>query len=268
MSEVSFEVKQETLALIQNTDIEANFDECKAALTEMVEPYKTLIVTADGIAAAKADRAKLNKVTARIDDMRKTVKKAYNEPLAKFEAKCKELVAIVADGSANLDKQITAFEDAEKKEKLEALHSEYVALTDEELEMYCPWGCINNPKWQNKGYSFDSAVEEIKAALENTRNDLETIRGMGGADTMYLLDIYRQTRDLSAVVRKASELKTMRQREAQREREEAEHHAEMAATDIDSPTLLNFTFRVKCTKAQLAALGKYMQENGIWYGRA
>ena len=105
------------------------------------------------------------------------------------------------------------------------------------------------------------------------------IRQMGGDDTAYLLDVYKQTHDLSAVVRKASELQTMREREAARKlkTEEKERIATAQAPrndEIPAPaqpqgeTLLTITFQVKCTKAQLTALGQYMRDNGIQYGRA
>ena len=300
---IEFQVSQDALAVVKNTVIEANFAECEAALTEMMEPYKTMVVTEDGIAAAKNDRASIRKVAGRIDEMRKTVKKAYSEPLKAFEDKCKALVAICDEGSANLDGQIKAFEDAEKREKIEQLHSEYIAMTDEEMETYCPWERVFNEKWGNKGYSFDDAKEEIEAAIFYTKKDLETIRDMGGEDTAYLLDVYKQTHELTAVVRKASELKTMREREAARKREaeEAAAMAEEAAARAkerfeqtikaaqtpvvkeesepeaeplvtvsfpEEEPLVSVSFRVTCTKAQLSALGEYMKRNGIRYGRA
>lgn len=283
MSSVSFEVKQDALALVKNTVIEANFEECAAALKEMIEPYKTLIVSEDGIAAAKSDRAKIRKVSSSIDEMRKTVKKAYQEPLKAFEDKCKALVAIVDDGAANLDSQIKAFEDAEKAEKLEKLHSEYIAMTNDETELYCPWECVFNDKWGNKTFTYDAAVDEIKSALEQTINDLAAIRDMGGNDTPYLLDVYKQTHELSAVVRKASELKTMRANEEARKRMEADAFNNLPsnateaqpqeylpqtinAADIPNETV-TVSFKVVCTKQQLAALGAYMKLNGIIYGR-
>lgn len=282
MSSVSFEVKQDALALVKNTVIEANFDECAAALKEMIEPYKTLIVSEDGIAAAKSDRAKIRKVSSSIDEMRKTVKKAYQEPLKAFEDKCKALVAIVDDGAANLDSQIKAFEDAEKAEKLEKLHSEYIAMTNDETELYCPWECVVNDKWANKTFAYDAAVDEIKSALEQTINDLAAIRDLGGDDTPYLLDVYKQTHGLSAVVRKASELKTMRANEEARKREAAERaareaaaieqaakaaHAPVVEADAEAPQTVTVDFRVTCTRTQLKDLGEYMKLRGIHYGR-
>ena len=131
----------------------------------------------------------------------------------------------------------------------------------------------------------DTAAAEIAEAVENTRNDLETIRTMGGADTPYLLDVYRQTRNLSAVIRKASELKTMRQREEQRERDaawqreedarrkaerermEAEQNMAAAPGKEQEEEMYSVVFRVNCTKSQLIALGEYMTKSGISYGK-
>ena len=290
---VEFEIKQDALAVIKNTVIDGNFDEVKAALTEMVAPYKSMVVSEDAISGAKADRANLRKVSARIDEVRKTVKKTYSEPLAVFEGKCKELMSIISDGAENLDRQIKDFEQREAEEKIEQLHAEYIAMTDDEMESFLPWGAINNPKWANKTYSSETALQEIRDAIENTRNDLTTIRSMGGDDTPYLLDVYRQTRDLSAVVRKASELKTMRQREEQRardeafrrqeeirrrqeaERMEAEKAHERIAEAAHAPVvesaaedLVTVSFKVTCTRDQLTALGEYMKKNGIKYGKA
>ena len=181
----------------------------------------------------------------------------------------------------------------EKKEKIALLRNEYESLSDDEIREYLPWGCINNPKWENKSYSFDSACGEIRIAIEITRDDLAAIRDMGGDDTPYLLDIYKQTRNLSAVVKKASDLKTMRQREEQRAREEAERRAakekeriataQLPLNDNEKPqpepdvyvedappenSRYYVKFWVDCTKEQLIALGNFMKENGIRYGKA
>ena len=283
MSEISFEVKQEALALVKNTVIEANFAECEAALTEMMTPYKTMVVTEDGIAAAKTDRANIRKVAGRIDEMRKVVKKAYTEPLKAFEDKCKALVSICDEGSANLDIQIKEFEERERAEKIEILHQFYLENTDEDERSFCPWEFISKKEWGNKTYSIEAAEEDILDAVCKMRSDLNVVREYGEGDTPYLLDVYKQTHELSAVIRKASELKTMRDREEARKREEAEIAARAAerfeqtikaaqapvieAEEEDEP-LVTVSFKVTCTKAQLSALGEYMKRSGIKYGRA
>jgi PHD/YefM family antitoxin component YafN of YafNO toxin-antitoxin module len=282
---IEFQVSQDALAVVKNTVIEANFAECEAALTEMMEPYKTMVVTEDGIAAAKNDRASIRKVAGRIDEMRKTVKKAYSEPLKAFEDKCKALIGICDEGSANLDGQIKAFEERERAEKIDILHQFYLENTDEDERAFCPWEWVAKKEWGNKTYSIDAAEEEILDAVCKMRSDLNVVREYGEGDTPYLLDIYKQTHELSAVVRKASELKTMREREAARklEAEEAAARAkerfEQTTTTAHTPVveshddpqdepLVTVSFKVTCTKAQLTALGDYMKRNGIKYGRA
>ena len=262
------------LSTLRGQVIEANFEEVREWLDTNLAPYREMAVTPDTMSTAKQYRANIRKVRDRIDESRKEAKNAALAAYSAFEAKCKELTGLCDEAANAIDGQVKALEDAEKQEKIQSLHDVYLELANDEIESFCPWGCVNNPKWANKGYSADTAAEEIRAAIENTRNDLVTIRSMGGDDTPYLLDVYRQTRNLSAVVRKASELKTMRQREEQRAREEAER-MERAAKAAHAPVIENteeemccVTFRVTCTKKQLASLGEYMKQNGIKYGRA
>ena len=266
MSEISFEVNQDALALVKNAVIEANFAECEAALTEVMEPYKTMVVTEDGIAAAKNDRASIRKVAGRIDEMRKTVKKAYSEPLKAFEDKCKALVAICDEGSANLDGQIKEFEERERAEKIDCLHQFYLDNTDEDERAFCPWEYISKKEWGNKTYSIDAAEEDILDAVSKMRSDLNAVREYGEGDTPYLLDVYRETHDIGTVIRKASEIKALREQEASRKSEEDANLTILGAED-DEPRV-TVVFKVECTKTQLAALGQYMKKNGIQYGRA
>lgn len=213
------------LSALRGQVIEANFEEVHAWLDENLAPYREMAVTPDTVATAKTYRASIRKVKDRIDQSRKEAKAAALSAYNEFEAKCKALTGLCDEAANAIDGQVKALEEADAKKKLDALRAEYDAQTDDEIEHYLPWGIVNNPKWANKTYSFDQASAEIAEAIEGTRNDLETIRSMGGDDTPYLLDVYRQTRNLSAVIRKASELKTMRQREEQRAREEAERRA-------------------------------------------
>lgn len=289
-NEVNFEIKQESLAVVQNTVIEANFDEVKAALTEMVAPYKSLIVSEDGIASAKNDRARIRKVASRVDEMRKVVAKAYKEPLAVFESKCKELVAICNEGSDNLDVQIKNFEQREAEEKIASLRAEYDAYAGSEAKEFLPWERLVNPKWSNKGYRAEDAKQEIYNALSRTERDLSAIRSMGGDNVAYLLDTYRNTLDISEVIRKNTEINARKAIEEQRRREAEERRAAAEAEaqrrkalevqtapvvpatveepDDEEEELMTVIFKVSCTKPQLVALGQYLKANGIKYGRA
>ena len=251
------------LGTLRQQVISANFDEVREWLEKNLAPYKDLAVTPETMATAKSYRATIRKVKDRIDQSRKEAKAAALAAYTEFETKCKSLTELCDDAANAIDSQVKAIEEKAATEKIEKIHAEYVAMTDDELEAFLPWGVVNNPKWRNSTFKFDDAVAEIAGAIANTRNDLVAIRTMGGNDTPYLLDVYRQTRDLSAVVRKASEIKTIRQREELREKEEAARREDKETADMYC-----VTFRVSCTREQLAGLSEYMKEHEIYYERA
>lgn len=282
------------LSALRSQIIDANFAEVREWLDENLAPYRDMAVSADDLSTAKTYRANIRKVKERIEQSRKEAKAAALEAYSAFEAKCKELTGLCDEAANNIDTQVKAFEDAEKQAKIAELRADYDSHITEDLEPFCPWERVFNPKWENKGYSIDAAKEEIYECISRTENYLSAIRDMGGDDTPYLLDVYKQTHDMAAVVRKASELKTMREREAARKREESERAAREAellaeasrashtpvieappqpptvtnaAIGLEDSEMITVAFKVFCTKAQLTALGQYMKQNGIRYGR-
>lgn len=231
MAEILFEVKPDALAVIRNVSIDSNYEEVRLALTEMMEPYRTMAVTEADITGAKADRARINKVSKNISDVRKAVEAEYNRPMADFKEKCKTLETICSEASGNIDRQVKAFEQREKDEKFARLRTYYEGLDFAEEREYLLWDDIINPRWGNKGYSEADAQADIMGALERTRRDLETVREMEQRDVPFLLEFYRGCRDIGAVIRKANDLKKRRESEAQRRREEEERKRFEAVRD-------------------------------------
>ena len=302
---MEFEITS-NLDVIRNQSITANFDAVAGWLDEELAPYQGMVVTADMIPTAKTYRANIRKVRDRIEQYRKEARSAALAPYEIFAEQCKVLTGKLDSAADNLDRQVKDYEEQEKEMKLSILKNVYDTESTEELRGYLTWERMLNPKWVNKGYPAETAKAEIVTALRETEKDLETIRGMGGDDTPYLLDVYRREHDLSAVVRKASELKTMREREEARKREaeerrkaaeaeyqrmreqeqrkqqEAQRQAEVnmeepeqgevafdgEETAHEEDPLCAVAFKVVCTKSQLLALGQYMREHGIKYGRA
>lgn len=262
------------LAVVRNQQITANFEAVSAWLDEELKPYLTMAVTHENIPTAKAHRAAIRKVKERIETYRKEAKAAALVPYNDFEAKVKVLTGKLDEAANALDEQIKADEEAERQEKIDGLKALY-DTAPAEIREYCPWDCVFNARWGNKGYSVQDASKEIEDALTRTASDLASIRGMGGDDTAYLLDVYKQTRDLSAVLRKKEELRAAMEREAERKRREAEAKpvetpkpVPMPATEEKDDPLVTVDFRVTCRKSELAGLGGYMKAHGIKYGRA
>jgi hypothetical protein len=278
------------LSVVAPKELAFNYEELKEFLTEALQEYKTLVVTEDAIPEAKAKRAKLNKLADNLDSYRINVKKQLMEVYDNdFAPKVNELKAMTKEASDNIANQIKAFEETEKAAKMAELKAYYDSCENAEAKEYCPWERVANPKWANKTYSAEDAKEEIRTALYNTEVNLESIRTMGEEDAAYLLTVYKDTRDINAVIRKRSELIQAREREEQRKREEEERRKaeeeakakrkaeeQKAAADFfaeeeprDNPDpLITIAFEVVCKQSQLAGLGDYMKRNGIVYRRA
>lgn len=284
MDELTFEMRTD-IAAVSQMSLDANFDECKAVLTEMMEPYKGLVVTEDNIPGAKEDRARINAIYKSIDEARKSVKRMYNIPLKQFEDKCKELTDICTEASGNIDRQIKGFENekkAQKKAALEAFYDEHAG----EAKDYLSFDAIFDSRWLNVTFDFQDATARIEKALLRCLNDIKAIKLLESKYESALLDDYKANHDLTRAVtlnkswlikdEEAELQKAMREREietarlvAQRAREQqAPKPAETAAAQnpVNEPMVV-IDFRVKCTQRQLAMLKTFLTESGIKYGR-
>lgn len=285
MAEIKFELKTD-LAPIQGTVLEANFEECKAALQERMEPYATLVVTEDGIKSAKGDLAEIRKIRGNIDDARKTVKKIYSAPLAEFEGKCKELTGLCDAAIDNLDGQVKAFQAQQQQEKIEHIRAYFNSRVGE-MVTFLRWEDVYNERWKNATYKIETATEEIDAALEKCRQDVGSLLSLHSPYEGALFDHYRQTHDLGACLQKAQELQEMEER-AQQERKAREAAKQRAATPAApqaarrvaksyqpasegtspppaEPKVYVIDFRVYITENYLDELKQFFQERGIRY---
>lgn len=272
---MEFEINNESLSALRAITITANFPELYSWLDTELQPYLNMAVTEETIPAAKTYRANLRKLKDRIEQYRKEAKAAALASYNKFEADCKIATGKIDAAVDNIDSQVKSYEDSEKANKLAELKEFYDSSLDTEAKEYCPWESIVNPKWANKTYSIDDAKDEILTALYNTSVNLESIRTMTDVDTAYLLTVYKDTRDINAVIRKVYEIKAAKEREEQRKKEaEAKKAVEVQAKheeeffEEESDPMCSVPFRVTCRKSQLVLLGQYMKRNGIKYERA
>ena len=274
------------LALVRNLEIAANFDEMKAAVEQMMAPYQTMIVTEDGVKAAKSDRARINAVARRIDEVRKAVKAEITAPLVLFEKNCNEIKAIAASAGENLDRQIKTFEVGAAEARVEALRDFYLEKSTEDEREFVPFEKLaeQNPKWRNVTYGEKNAQNDIMRTLANVKGGLSALRGYPEEYRAVLLDKFRKTLDLREVTLLYEDIKQREKYEAMREAErqyreerlaEQKKQAEMTPPPKVQETRPQQTqgeiramdFRVWATREQLSALAAWLNANGIKYGR-
>lgn len=277
---------------IRKQAITTNYADVKAWVDGVAEQYRSIVVTEDGVQAAKQDRANLRKLQANIDQVRKECRAAALAVSAETEANCKELVATLETAVQSLDTQAKAFE-ARRKEEKEARLKTYFERENElhNTDTYLTWEGVLDPKWLNATASEDAAKKAIDAIINNTVNGIAAIVTLQSPFEVELLDHYRETHDVTAVLQKNARLLEMKKAQEEREkvaREAAEQKAAEAApvsqsispehpkeepqtvsfaTEVQEEAIYAVNFRAYGTAEQLNGLKAYMMERGIRFGR-
>ena len=291
MKDIQFEVITD-LAVINPKHIQTNFEDVDAYLTEAMEPYTQMVVTEDSIGDAKKTLAQLRKLKDGINAQKIAVKREWMKPYTEYEDKAKQLMSRVEAGISNIDGQVKDYDARRKEQKLQELKDYF----DQEasryrVEEYLDWNLIRNPKWANASFSVEDAENEISGIITSTAGDVDYITGMESRFEAAMLEEYRKSRDLRAVL--TMELRLKARQEAE-ERKKAERLAETFreqenAEDDDvanvepvpapsaqfirpieeeeppKPKLYDLKFQVKVTMQQAHAMKAFFAEQGIEY---
>lgn len=163
--------------------ITADWGGMRSALERLVEPYAGL--DAEGVAElvagepkiAKAWRSDLKKMSNELNEARKAVKRDYNRPLSEFEAKCKELDALILAPWRLLDEAIKmAEEDARaiREGKLEEAYLEFAPALAEAV----PFERLLEREWLNKSFGEARATDALLEKVTSVAKDWEAMKKM------------------------------------------------------------------------------------------
>lgn len=291
MNDIQFEVITD-LAVMNPQHIETNFEAVDAYLTEAMEPYTQMVVTEDSIGDAKKTLAQLRKMKDAINAQKIAVKREWMKPYTEYEDKAKQLMSRVEAGISNIDGQVKDYDSRRKEQKLQELKDYFGQEASRyRVEEYLDWNLIRNPKWANASFSVEDAENEISGIITSTAGDVDYITGMESKFEAAMLEEYRKSRDLRAVL--TMELRLKARQEAE-ERKKAERLAEtfqkqenaadgevanvepipvptaqfIRPIEEDEPTkpkLYDLKFQVKVTMQQAHALKAFFAEQGIEY---
>lgn len=153
-------------------------------VAHMIEPYDGM----DEVALAKMDlkemkvcRADLNKTIKEVEDERKAIKRAYNEPLNAFEAKVAEMLEPARRYERMLAERIKGAEDERKALRRQSLEMEYESFAPA-LVPVVPFDRLlqTNPKWLNASYNGVKATEEMCDEVTRIAHDWEVLKKQRG----------------------------------------------------------------------------------------
>jgi len=241
--------------------IEFNFDEMKFEIEQSIEKYKNLVITEDTIKEGKADRAKLNKFKEAIEEKRKEIKRKWLEPYNDFEAKVKELVALIDEPLLQIDTVLKDFEEQRKCEKLKELHAYFDILNgDREVREFVNFDefMLGRERLLNVSVSLKNAQKEVELFLSSVLEHLCILKAQAGSlgiDYSALKLEYKKSGfDLQKAIEYSATLKTEKEKQ------------EVSTNDFqDSPKKI-IRFWVEVSASEAKSIQKFFKENNIKYG--
>ena len=255
-------------------ELSFNFEELKTELSAQLERYTGIIITEDAIQVGKEDRVRLNKLKTAIENRRKEIKKQWNEPYNAFEAKIKEIVALVDAPIQAIDKQLAAYEDQRKAEKEAQIYDLYHETVPEEVKGILRFDRIFDQKWLNKGVSLDAIRDTISITANRVQSDVEALKVVDPEHAAAVRREYYRTLDLGAAMRCLTELReaaaAIKQAAPIENKPEPSKPAEAVQEPQREPQeapadekLYKLSLEMYLTANQAEGLKKYLIDNGI-----
>lgn len=264
-------------------EISFNHEELKQELSLRLEKYKGLVYSDEEIKLAKTDRATLNKFKEAIETKRKEIKKQCMKPYEDFEAKIKEILALVDAPISEIDGQVKAFEDKQKEEKKAKILDVYNENI-ENLTEILPFQKIFQERWLNATITMGSITKEITSTVEKVKTDLQVIETLNSEFDLQVKDKYLQTLDLTQALQEKTRLEEQKAKleEFKKQQEQktenviqdikaklepvAEQPIEQKPIEIEQE-LEVIDFRVYVTSEQKRALKEFLINNNIKVGK-
>ncbi|MEG1593782.1 MAG: DUF1351 domain-containing protein [Oscillibacter sp.] len=275
--------------------IEFNFQDLKLELGRSLEYYNGLVVTEGDIKSAKDDRSKLNKLREALENKRKDVKKECMAPYTDFEAKVKELVALIDKPILAIDSQLGEYENKRRMEK----RAEILAIYEEtigELRTILPFERLWRDEWYNVGMTLKKIHSSITDAEMKSASDLEVLSTVESEFAEAVKLKYLDTLDISAALQERARLQAqaekLRAYEEQRRAKEAEASQEVAeiryaaspsesssssldvteeisavAKKPEAKTIYRLCFECQVTMAQAGELSQWLKSHNINFRR-
>lgn len=213
-------------------EIQTNFDEIEKQLAEELRQYDGIIFTEDTRIEAKKTVADLRKLKKSIDDSRKEVKAQWMEPYNRFEARVKQMIAIVDKPINYINGQVEAFEARrleERQAEIQKIYNEEIG----ELADFLPLFRIQSDKWQNASTSSKAIRKEMSAVISNARAGKAAIETMQSDAVPDALRKFQSCLSLPDALNyismyEAQKAETLqREEERRRQEEERKHRAEI-----------------------------------------
>ena len=216
---------------ISRGEIISNFEEIKKRVKAIADSYKVTVYTGtreDRQKQLKADRAKLRKLSEKLDEQRKKVKKEFSAPLNAFEDQVKDLISLIEEPTTLIDtreKEIAAEIREEKDQQIRAYYDEIIAdepeFSDPEFaEWFFAQIYVNS--WANVSTSAKTYKTAISGRVDELVKSVATIKSLNSEFEEIGLKLVRSLRPLTEAIQTVKSEEAKRDAIIERERKAAE----------------------------------------------
>lgn len=203
-------------------EIQFNFDEIKAEISEKLQKFENLVYTDEQIKEAKADRSSLNKLKKALQDEKIRRKKEYLKPFEDFENKINEIIKLIDAPVGLIDKQVKEFEEKKKADKRTEIgafwetteHPEWLVLSK-----------IFDERWLNATYTMKQIQADITGWINRINSELETLEQLDSF-SFEAIDVYKRSLDMNQAIAEGKRLADIQKRKEEAERKKAEIESE------------------------------------------
>lgn len=280
--------------------IVVDFTALKNRLVVTLEDYKNIAVTEETLSIAKKKQKEMASMRSQLDDFRKTVKRAYTEPLEMFESQIKSLIQLVNDTEKNLKDDIQVFDDKRREEKKKIaeliidelvgeyelsekfagqveLKRKYLNLTAKESDVRSDIEsqCMALKQQQDNEESIKRAIENAVISQNESLVAKLTpsvyISLIGKMPTDEIIDrILKRGKEIREMESKASEKKTVQEAVRQPESKEKTEQEEQVQKQEKTPEngnqeIYRVTYVLTGNAEQMQSVSKFLKDNGITY---
>ena len=219
--------------------INADFESVRAQVRDIKNSYAVVQYSDDvetQMQQMKADRTALNKFAAELDDIRKSVKKAYLVPLEVFEDEIKALIAEIKDPCALIDSKIKELEEEGRERKRQAIREYYDSISAEVEDDFREelYKRLYDSKWENASATQKAYKDGLKKGVDEYVFGMKCLKMSNHEFLEDGIREFKLTLDANAALKvmdekKAQKEELLRKEQERMEREKAEAIAKAAA---------------------------------------
>lgn len=257
--------------------IEENMKEALNFAVDLRSYYQGLIFQEEDIKLAKEEKANVNKLKAKIDNIRKEITKEYNKPLENFISISKEVVSTLSETYDFINNQVNSFELTKLEEKVSKLKDFF----NEHLEFEIP-ALIDYISFEKSGInvtlsaSMKSLKDQILEFISRLQSEMALIELEQYRDEIfneYIKDFNFARAKLEILNRKMELDKIAQDRLKLEELEKEEEKIIEKVDEVIMPKEVEDTIYFSkmsmtlydVSNVQLKELQKWLEERGIKY---